>query len=53
MKQGKIVLYVALVFASGVTLGAFGHRFYAATTVNAKEVAAKPASFRARYSTRG
>src|SRR5262249_14066913 len=51
MKQSKIVLYVALVFASGVVLGVFGHRFYAATSVDAKgpAVTAKPASFRARY----
>ena len=44
MKQGKIALYVALVFASGIVLGTFGHRFYAATTVNAKEVAATKAN---------
>ena len=47
MKQTKISLYVALVFLSGVVLGVFGQRFYAATTVNAN--VAKPASFRARY----
>jgi Spy/CpxP family protein refolding chaperone len=33
--RATIALYVALVFASGVVLGAFGNRLYMASTVNA------------------
>jgi hypothetical protein len=34
--RAAIAFYVALVFASGVVLGVFGHRLYAVSTVNGK-----------------
>jgi Spy/CpxP family protein refolding chaperone len=44
--RGAIALYVGLVFASGVVLGAFGHRLYTvSTTVSAKAVR-NPEEFR-------
>jgi len=52
MRQAKIGLYVGLVFASGVLLGVFGQRFYAASTVTAKSNTPGnkgPAGFRAQY----
>src|SRR5579863_9992352 len=36
LSRATIALYIALVFASGVLLGAFGHRLYMVSTVNAK-----------------
>ena len=36
LSRAAIALYVALVFVSGVVLGAVGHRLYQASTVNAK-----------------
>ena len=50
LTQGKIALYVGLVFASGIVLGAFGFRLYAvSTTVKAKNSESTAASFRAKY----
>lgn len=46
--QGKIVLYVGVIFLSGVILGVFGYRLYTASRVDAK-VAQSTGSFRARY----
>jgi len=37
LSRTAIALYVFLVFASGVVLGAFGQRLYTASTVNAKQ----------------
>ena len=42
LTRGAIVLYVGLVFASGVVLGAFGHNLYTVSTVRA----ARPEDYR-------
>jgi len=39
LSRATIALYVALVFASGVVLGAIGHQFYMVSTVNARPTA--------------
>jgi hypothetical protein len=47
LSRAAIALYVGLVFASGVVLGAFGHRLYTvSTTVSAKSK--NPEEFRKR-----
>ena len=43
-----IALYVALIFASGVVLGVFGHSLYAVTTVVSKGGTPKPEELRKR-----
>jgi hypothetical protein len=48
LSRGVIALYVGLVFASGLVLGAFGHRLYTATTVSAKTPSRNPEDFRKR-----
>jgi Spy/CpxP family protein refolding chaperone len=50
LSHRSIALYVALVFACGITLGVFGQRLYTASSVNAKAVQTKgPVSFKVRY----
>jgi Spy/CpxP family protein refolding chaperone len=48
LSRGVVALYVGLIFASGAVLGAFSHRFYTVTTVNAK-ASKNPEEFRQRY----
>ena len=43
-----IAIYVGIVFASGVVLGAFGHRLYTVSTVSAKSTK-NPDQFRREY----
>lgn len=47
LSRASIALYLALVFASGVLLGAFGHRLYTVSTVSAKTTK-NPEEFRKR-----
>jgi Spy/CpxP family protein refolding chaperone len=50
LSQPRILLYAGLIFASGALLGAFGFRFYRASTDETKAPVQKgPANFRARY----
>ncbi len=44
--RAAIAFYVGLVFASGVVLGAFGHRLYAVSTTNTKGTKMPPEEFR-------
>jgi len=39
LSRATIALYIALVFVSGVVLGAFAHQFYTVSTVNARPTA--------------
>jgi hypothetical protein len=41
--------FAALLFAGGAAVGALGHRYYAATSVNAASTAASPEVARHRY----
>ena len=47
LSRATIAVYVLLVFASGAVLGAFGHRLYAVSTVNARP-GRNPEEFRKR-----
>ena len=47
LSRTAITVYVALVFASGAVLGAFGHRLYTVSTVSAK-VQRNPEEYRKR-----
>jgi hypothetical protein len=46
LSRAAIALYIALVFGSGVLLGAFGHRLYMVSTVIANKPS--PEEFRKR-----
>jgi oligoendopeptidase F len=48
LSRTRIALYVLLVFACGAVVGAFGHRLYEATTVDAK-ASQTSEQFRVRY----
>jgi hypothetical protein len=54
--RAAIALYVGLVFASGVVLGAFGHRLYMVSTIVSAKGTKNPEEFRrkviAEYRTR-
>jgi predicted metal-dependent phosphoesterase TrpH len=50
LSRSAVALYVGLIFACGAVLGAFSHRFYTVTTVNAK-ASKNPEEFRQRYMT--
>jgi len=48
LSKASVIMYVALVFASGVVLGGFGHRLYTVSVVSAKTTR-DPEEFRRRY----
>jgi hypothetical protein len=43
------LLYLALVFGAGITVGALGHRFYTVSPVNADSRPRNPEEYRRRY----
>lgn len=48
IKRWNIAVYVALIFLSGLLVGAFGHRLYTVRTVNASPMR-NPEEYRKRY----
>ena len=49
LSRGAIAVYIALIFASGLVLGALGHRLYTVNTVDANSVRQRPEEWRKRY----
>ena len=48
LNRAGIALYVGLIFASGVAIGAFGHRLYTANSISANTTR-NPEEWRKRY----